>query len=63
LNDPEKNGKGPGIPQKEGKFGNFHSIILILKKKNCIDRFACFYKEKNIFYFIYYFQELTKNIS
>jgi len=29
----EKNGKWPGISQEEGKFGNFHLIMLILKKK------------------------------
>jgi len=43
----ENNGKWPGISQKEGKSGNFHSIILILKKKNAKSVFGFFFHGKN----------------
>jgi len=29
----EKNGKWPGISQKKGEFGNFHSILLFLNRE------------------------------
>jgi len=40
-------GKWPGIPQKEGKSGNFHSIILFLKKENFEVRFCVLFSRKN----------------
>jgi len=46
----KKNGKWPGISQKEGKSGNY-SIISFLKKKNCEVRFCPFFlrKKQNLF--------------
>jgi len=64
LNDPGiKNGKPPGISQKEGKSGNFHSIISFLKKKNCQVCFYFFFRRKIEPFFIFNFQQLTKYIS
>jgi len=57
----EKNGKFPGISQKEGKSVNFHSITLFLKKKNCKVRF-CLFSRKNKTLFLN-FQQLRKYIS
>jgi len=49
LNDPGKNREWPEISYKEGKSGNFYSMILFLKKKNCEVRFCLFFffQEKN----------------
>jgi len=46
LNDPGKNGKLPGISRKEGKTGNFHSIILFLNKIIAKSVFAFFSRKK-----------------
>jgi len=39
----EKKGKLPGISPKGGKSGNFHSLVLFLKKKNSKVRLWLFF--------------------
>jgi len=64
LNDPgKKTGKLQGIPQKEGKSGNFHSIILFLEKKKLRCPFLFFFSRKKQNLFFKKIQQLTKYTS